>query len=275
VVELRRKPGKLPDDGDGVGQKLFDLTGKSAVVVGGTSGIGLAMAVGLAEAGADVVATSRRQAQVDEAAKAIEELGRRTLRVTSDVGDRGSLEALLAAALKAFGKVDVLINCAGKIKREPTLTVSEETWNDMMDTNVTGTLRACQIFGGHMLERGAGKIINIASLNTFVSLKEVTAYAASKAAVGALTKSLAVEWSARGVNVNAIAPGVFRTALNQKLLDETERGKELLMRTPMGRFGRTEELVGSAIFLASAASDFMTGEILVVDGGFLACGVNQ
>jgi NAD(P)-dependent dehydrogenase (short-subunit alcohol dehydrogenase family) len=182
---------------------------------------------------------------------------------------------LLAAALKAFGKVDVLINCAGKIKREPTLTVSEETWNDMMDTNVTGTLRACQIFGGHMLERGAGKIINIASLNTFVSLKEVTAYAASKAAVGALTKSLAVEWSARGVNVNAIAPGVFRTALNQKLLDETERGKELLMRTPMGRFGRTEELVGSAIFLASAASDFMTGEILVVDGGFLACGVNQ
>jgi NAD(P)-dependent dehydrogenase (short-subunit alcohol dehydrogenase family) len=275
VVELRRKPGKLPDDGDGVGQKLFDLTGKSAVVVGGTSGIGLAMAVGLAEAGADVVATSRRHAQVDEAAKAIEELGRRTLRVTSDVGDRGSLEALLAAALKAFGKVDVLINCAGKIKREPTLTVSEETWNDMMDTNVTGTLRACQIFGGHMLERGAGKIINIASLNTFVSLKEVTAYAASKAAVGALTKSLAVEWSARGVNVNAIAPGVFRTALNQKLLDETERGKELLMRTPMGRFGRTEELVGSAIFLASAASDFMTGEILVVDGGFLACGVNQ
>jgi NAD(P)-dependent dehydrogenase (short-subunit alcohol dehydrogenase family) len=245
---------------------LFDLTGKTAVVVGGTSGIGLAMAVGLAEAGADVVATSRR---------AIEATGRRALRLASDVGDRASLEAVLTGTLKEFGKVDILINSAGKIKREPTLTVSEETWNDIMDTNVTGTLRACQIFGKHMLERGYGRIINIASLNSFVSLKEVTAYAASKAAVAALTKSLAVEWSARGVTVNAIAPGVFRTALNQKLLDESDRGKELLMRTPMGRFGKTEELVGSAIYLASDASTFVTGEVLVVDGGFLASGVNQ
>ena len=253
----------------------LELNGKVAVVIGGTSGIGRAIALGFADAGADVIPTSRRVEQVEATATEIEERGRRSLRVTSDVSDRGSLQRLLEEAIKSFGKVDILVNSAGRTKRAPTLDFSEDDWNDIIETNLTGTLRACQVFGRHMLEREYGRIINIASLSTFVALHEVAAYCASKAAVASLTKSLAVEWSPRGVCVNAIAPGVFRTALNQKLLDESERGHEFLLRTPMKRFGKVEELAGAAIFLASDAASFVNGEILTVDGGFLASGVNQ
>jgi NAD(P)-dependent dehydrogenase (short-subunit alcohol dehydrogenase family) len=253
----------------------LDLNGKTAVVIGGTSGIGRAIAHGLAEAGADVVATSRRKDQVEAAAKEIEQRGRRTVRITSDVSDRSSLEQLLKQSVSSFGRVDILVNSAGRTKRTPTLDVTETEWNEIMETNLTGVLRACQVFGRHMIDRRYGRIINIASLSSFVALHEVAAYAASKAAVASLTKSLAVEWAQHGVCVNGIAPGVFRTPLNQKLLDETPRGQEFLMRTPMKRFGQVTELAGAAVFLASEAASFVTGEILTVDGGFLASGVNQ
>jgi NAD(P)-dependent dehydrogenase (short-subunit alcohol dehydrogenase family) len=222
-----------------------------------------------------VIATARREQQVDETAQEIESRGHQTLRCVSDVCDRASLEHLLVAVLERFGQVDILINCAGRIKRTPTLTMPEDEWNAILDTNLTGTLRACQVFGKPMLERGYGRIVNITSLNSFVALNEVAAYAASKAGVTSLTRSLAIEWSKKGVNVNAIAPGVFRTDLNAQLLDSTPRGQELLMRTPMGRFGKTEELIGAAIYLSSEAASFVTGQTLVVDGGFLASGVNQ
>jgi NAD(P)-dependent dehydrogenase (short-subunit alcohol dehydrogenase family) len=256
-------------------KELFSLEGKVAVVTGGTSGIGHALSLGLADAGADVIATARRRQQVDETAAEIEKRGRKTLRLSSDVGDRSTLEALCAAVLQQFGKVDILVNCAGIIKRTPTLDLPEADWTNILNTNLTGTLRACQVFGRKMLERGYGRIINIASLNSFVALSEVAAYAASKAGVASLTRSLAVEWSKKGVTVNAVAPGVFRTDLNAQLLDSTPRGQELLMRTPMGRFGKTEELVGSVLYLASDSASFVTGQILVVDGGFLSSGVNQ
>jgi NAD(P)-dependent dehydrogenase (short-subunit alcohol dehydrogenase family) len=253
---------------------LFDLTGKTAVVVGGTSGIGRMLALGLADAGADVVSTGRRVDLVNQVASEIEAKGRRSLRAPCDVGDAASLATVRDACLAAFGAIDIVVAAAGAIKRVSTMEMADADWDRIVATNMTGTLNTCRVFGAPMLARGQGRIITIASLSSFVGLLEVAAYTATKSGVVGLTRALAVEWAPRGVNVNAIAPGVFRTDFNSALL-ESARGQEFLMRTPMKRFGRVEELIGAAVFLSSDASTFVTGHVLTVDGGFLASGVNQ
>lgn len=255
--------------------RSLDLAGRVAVVIGGTSGLGRAIALGLAEAGADVVPTGRRAELVRSACEQVERLGKRSLPVTVDVHERSSVDALRDRVLEHFAHLDVLIYAAGTVARKPTLQVTEEEWQTTLDVNATGALRVCQSFYDALAASRRGRVIHIASLNSFVSLKEVAAYAAAKSALLSLTRSLAVEWAASGVNVNAIAPGVFRTDLNRKLLDETDRGRELLMRIPMKRFGCPEELLGAAVLLASDAASYITGQCLIVDGGFLASGVNS
>lgn len=256
-------------------ENITDLTGRTAVVIGGTSGLGRSIAVGLARSGANVVPVGRRAEFIGEVTSEIEKLGRKTLRQTVDIAIRESIDALRDAVIEKFNGVDILVNAAGRTARTPTKDVSESEWADIFDTNLTGMLRVCQSFYEPLKQSGHGKIVNIASLASFVAFHEVAAYGASKAGVLALTKSLGSEWARDGINVNALVPGVFPTELNAKLLDGTERGREILTRTPMKRFGRAEELVGAAVFLASDAASFITGQFIAVDGGYLASGVNS
>jgi NAD(P)-dependent dehydrogenase (short-subunit alcohol dehydrogenase family) len=256
-------------------ENITDLTGRVAVVIGGTSGLGRAIAAGLARSGAKVVPSGRREELVQEVCAEIRAGGGAAFAHTVDVEERASVDALRNAVGERFGAIDILVNAAGRTARNPTADVSEQEWTSIINTNLTGMLRACQSFYGPLKQSGRGRIINIASLSSFVAFHEVTAYGASKAGVVALTKSLGCEWARDSVIVNAIAPGVFRTSLNAKFLDDSERGRELLMRTPMRRFGRPDELVGAAVFLASDAASFITGQTIVIDGGMLASGVNS
>ena len=256
-------------------KNLFDLTDRVAVVVGGTSGLGRAVALGLADAGAHVVPTGRRTELVQQVAEECRAKGVRSLALTCDASDRASLDALRDATLQEFGRIDILVNAAGRTFRKPTVEVTEAEWDDLLNTNLSGTLRACQAFYEPLKASDRGRIVNFGSLTSFDAFHEVAAYAASKAAVLSLTKTLGCEWARDGIRVNAIIPGVFVTDINRALLEGTARGRELLLRTPMGRYGETSEIVGAALFLASDAASFITGTSIAVDGGFLASGVNQ
>ena len=253
---------------------LLDLSNRVAVVIGGTSGLGRAIAVGLAEHGAHVVPTGRRVPNVEEVCREIRAMGRRTLAVTVDVTKRPALDSLRDAVLAEFGRVDILVNSAGHTFKQATIEVGDAQWSALLDTNLNGALRACQSFYEPLKASGHGRVINIASLASFLAFHEVAAYGAAKAALLALTKSLACEWARDGICVNAIAPGVFPTEMNMDLITGTPRGRELIARTPMGRFGRAEELIGVAVLCASDGASFLTGQCIVVDGGYLASGVN-
>lgn len=253
----------------------LDLSNRVAVVIGGTSGIGRAIALGLAEQGADVVPTGRRRNHVEEVCAAVEAMGRRTLRRETDVGERRSIDELRDNAFQEFGRVDILVNAAGFTFKRPAVALGEKEWSAIFDTNLNGALRACQSFYEALKASGKGRVINMASLGSFVAFHEVAAYCATKTALLSLTRSLACEWAQDGISVNAIAPGIFPTEMNSGIIMGTPRGKELLTRTPMRRFGSPEELVGAAVLLASDGASFITGQCIAVDGGFLASGVNS
>jgi NAD(P)-dependent dehydrogenase (short-subunit alcohol dehydrogenase family) len=251
------------------------LDGKRALVFGGTSGLGNSIALGFAQAGADVVAVSRRSGEVKKTAAEIHALGRQTVEATADVTSRRDIQHVIDLMLRQLGRIDILVNSAGTTKRVPSLEQADEDWDRILDTNLKGTWYACQMVGRVMKEQGNGRIINIASLGGLVGSYEATAYCASKGGVVMLTRSLAAEWARYNITVNALAPGVFETPLNRNIINEPGRKASILSRTPMRRFGNLAEIQGAAIFLASDSASFVTGEILAVDGGFLAQGIGD
>lgn len=253
-----------------------DLKGKVAIITGGTSGIGQGIALGMAKLGCDVVPTSEpgTESRIKETVRQLESLGVQTFEIATDVTDVKQVEKLVQTTLEKFGHIDILVNSAGITIRRPSVEMTEEEWDKVIDVNLKGTFLTCQKVGQVMLKQGSGSIINIASLCSYVAYPEVVSYCASKGGVLMLTRALAIEWAKQGVRVNGIAPGDVMTPLTEVLLAKgTERRKRVDARIPMGRFCEIDELVGAAIFLASDASRYITGHTIVVDGGHLAEGI--
>jgi 2-dehydro-3-deoxy-D-gluconate 5-dehydrogenase len=248
---------------------LFSLQGKVALVTGAASGIGAAIARGLAEAGADVACHGNRR-PADATVEAIRGVGRQAVAVSGDLAGALAPEKIVGAALEAFGRIDILVNNAGVISRAPAAEVSAQDWGSVLAVNLTSAFRLCQLVGRGMLERGGGKIVNVASLLSFQGGLRVPAYAASKGGLAQLTKALANEWGAHDVNVNAIAPGYIHTTNTQALAADPVRNRQILERIPAGRWGEASDLIGATVFLCSSASDYVHGHVLAVDGGWLA-----
>ncbi|HET7463694.1 MAG TPA: 2-dehydro-3-deoxy-D-gluconate 5-dehydrogenase KduD [Longimicrobium sp.] len=249
---------------------LFSLEGKIALVTGASRGLGRAVAAALAEAGADVVCASTRRAGTKETVAEIRALGRRAWQVEADLANRTALYAMAEAAEQQAGRIDILVNNGGTIRRAPAVDYSLVDWDAVMRTNLDAVFILSQRLGRGMIERGAGKIINVASLLSFSGGTTVPAYTASKHAVAGITRALANEWAKHGVQVNAVAPGYFRTDNTQGLRDDPARSAEISARIPAGRWGEPKDLAGAVVFLASPAADYVNGHVLVVDGGWMA-----
>ena len=249
---------------------LFSLENKVALVTGGGRGLGRAMALALAKAGADVVVASRTQSQLEKVVKEIQETGVRSLPLVADVSKRQDVQEMVSEVKEKLGRIDILVNAAGVNKRMPSLEVTSELWDQIVEINLKGTFLCCQAVVPYMIKQRSGSIINIASLLSAIGIPSLAPYAASKSGVVGLTRVLAAEWASYGVRVNCIGPGYFRTEMTHSLFADKEWVSRLLRKIPLGRAGTPEDLAGTVVFLASQASRYITGQVLYVDGGFLA-----